>query len=319
MTELVVVAGAVDSAGRAGGDRLVGTAETADTVARELMGLRIDPGSGRGELVAVPHLLNAVGGLWGGAGLAVALALGAQVLERPPLRASVQYISPIRAGERLELRVEPGHHGRQLSQAVVRGTVEGRLALVATGTFGEQAGDGRSGDAVSIPDGPADRQLVAPPAGVPAPEQCPERTVPADPPGAAPGMRGCFEERWARPMPPELTGSPSDGRSVLWLRPRAHLPMSAVLLALLADFAPAAISVARGVHTYGASLDNSIRVVDVPTDQAGNEQIRWVLLDVRVEALVRGVAQLHTRMFDEDGRLLATAGQSMIESRPPWL
>ncbi|WP_397428721.1 hypothetical protein [Pseudofrankia sp. BMG5.37] len=34
----------------------------------------------------------------------------------------------------------------------------------------------------------------------------------------------------------------------------------------------------------------------------------WVLLDISVEAFVRGVAQLHARMFDEDGRLLATAG-----------
>jgi acyl-CoA thioesterase len=66
--------------------------------------------------------------------------------------------------------------------------------------------------------------------------------------------------------------------------------------------------------TYGVSLDNSIRLGHDPgAGRAAGSG--WVLLDVQVETFVRGVAQLNARMFDQDGRLLATAGQSALVRR----
>jgi len=37
-----------------------------------------------------------------------------------------------------------------------------------------------------------------------------------------------------------------------------------------------------------------------------------VLLDTQVEAFTRGVAQINARAFDENGNLLAIAGQSTL-------
>jgi acyl-CoA thioesterase len=76
----------------------------------------------------------------------------------------------------------------------------------------------------------------------------------------------------------------------------------------MADFAPAALTEALGEPTYGVSLDNSIRF-------AGMAQTEWILLDIQVEAVFRGVAQIAARMFSQDGQLLAIAGQSAMTYR----
>lgn len=290
MTNLADVADITDPVGPA-----------TDVAARELLGLRVDPARGYAELLNGPGLLNSNRRLWGGAGLAAAIAATEQVLARPAVWATVQYISPIEEGERLALRVEVLRQGRGLSQALVRGEVDGRLALIATGTFGASAREaGRD----------ADRQVVTPPVDVVSPDEGKE-------PGGGPGdgMRARIEQRWGLATRPGPAGTPGAGRCALWLRMREPVPLSAVTLSVLADFAPAGLSVALGVPTFGLSLDNSIRVsgglIADPggTAAPGNG---WVLLDVEVATIARGVAQLHARMFDENGRLLATAGQSAV-------
>ncbi|WP_083749629.1 acyl-CoA thioesterase domain-containing protein [Frankia sp. CcI49] len=283
-----------------------------DLAAEKLLGLRVDPALGRGEVLVVPQLLNSIGALWGGVGLAAAIGLCEEVLGRRALWASVQYISPIRCGERLELSLHAGRRGRGLTQAAVRGTVEGRQTLLVTGTFGGRAGNGPTADLAD--DFGRDLQLATAPVGVRTPAQCPEYTVRPELPGSAAGLLERVEQRWATPTTPELAGTPGNARTMLWLRSRVPLPLSAVVLAVLADFAPVAIGHARGVPTYGVSLDNSIRLAHISPDPgAGDDSSSpWILLDVRVEALVRGVAQLYARMFGEDGRLLATAGQSTL-------
>jgi acyl-CoA thioesterase len=51
-------------------------------------------------------------------------------------------------------------------------------------------------------------------------------------------------------------------------------------------------------------LDNTLRVVELsPTE--------WVLCDITVYALSGGYAQGHSYLWSENGRLLATASQSM--------
>ncbi len=286
-------------------------AASTEPVARDLLGLRVDVPGGRGALPIAGPLRNTNGTLWGGAGLAAAIAVGEQVLGRAVLWATVQYISPLRVGERLDLVVEPGRRGRGMSQAVIRGTVEGRLAVIATGTFGGR-GAGPLGEAEVPPDGDGEPRLVAPPAGVQPPEHGAVRPLPTHRPAAAEGMRGRVEQRWALPAPRSDRAEgqqdrPGDGHSALWLRLREPMPVTAVTLAVLADFAPVAVSAALGRATYVSSLDNSIRIARaLPAGPVGG----WVLIDVRVEAFVRGVAQLAARLFGEDGRLLATAGQS---------
>src|SRR5262245_43211265 len=131
------------------------SAESHDVGAYRLLGLRVDSELGRGEVPVRPQVLNMSGTLCGGVGLAAAIALGERTLGRDVLWASVQYISPIRAGERLVLEVEAGRRGRVLTQAVVRGTVDGRPALLATGTFGDATAETpRDEAAASLGDGP---------------------------------------------------------------------------------------------------------------------------------------------------------------------
>jgi acyl-CoA thioesterase len=54
----------------------------------------------------------------------------------------------------------------------------------------------------------------------------------------------------------------------------------------------------------GRSLDNTIRIVQL-------EPTEWVLLDIRLHALVGGYAQGTAFMWSESGTLLATASQSL--------
>jgi acyl-CoA thioesterase len=270
-----------------------------DPAVLELLGLRVDEAGGRGELTVGPSVLNSFGVLWGGCGLAAAIALGETVLGRAALWATVQYISPIGAAERLQLTLDVGNHGRGFTQAAVRGTVGDRLALLATGTFG-----GRLAAAPLVEDG----QLVLAPTGVTPPDEAADdRSA-----NARTGLRAQFHQRWA-----EHCEQPAAGRATLWLRPRRPVPASVALLAIMADLAPAALTAAVGADVAAVSLDNSIRVGPGVGGLSAGSGTGWILLDVQVEAFVRGVGQFNARMFDENGRLMATAGQSaLVRSRP---
>ncbi|CAO5161131.1 Thioesterase family protein [Frankia sp. AiPs1] len=295
----------------------------------DLLGLRVDA-AGRGLLAIDEPLLNLSGTLWGGAGLAATLAFGECVLERPALWMTIQYVGPVRSGELLELTVEPGRRGRGMSQAVIRGSVGDRLAVLAVGTFGG-GGDGPLGDsaaavagvagvAASDVDGDVDGdgddawRMVAPPAGIIFPDDTSASGSQRRGRAAAGGMLARVEQHWALPS----RGQPGqrgpvegvrDGHAAIWLRLRSGEPQphTAASLAVLADFAPIAATVTLGQPAHVASLDNSIRIArDLPTEPSDG----WVLLETRVEAFVRGVTQLQARLFDSGGRLLATAGQS---------
>jgi acyl-CoA thioesterase len=54
----------------------------------------------------------------------------------------------------------------------------------------------------------------------------------------------------------------------------------------------------------GRSLDNTIRMVQL-------EPTEWVLLEIKMHALVDGYAQGTAFMWSEHGTLLATASQSL--------
>lgn len=103
----------------------------------------------------------------------------------------------------------------------------------------------------------------------------------------------------------ELDGKPGDGRSALWARMPDVLEMSPAALAILGDYVPFGIGQALGLPAGGNSLDNSLRVERlVPTE--------WVLLDIRVHAVVNGIGHGLVHLWAEDGTLLGTASQSAI-------
>jgi acyl-CoA thioesterase len=104
----------------------------------------------------------------------------------------------------------------------------------------------------------------------------------------------------------EIDGHPSpDGRSSLWARLPEVLEMSAATLGILGDYVPFGIGQALGRLGGGNSLDNTLRMGTlVPTE--------WVLLDIRVHAVVNGFGHGIVHLWAEDGTLLAMASQSTI-------
>ena len=104
----------------------------------------------------------------------------------------------------------------------------------------------------------------------------------------------------------ELDGTLGSGQSLLWARfPEVLDGVDGAALAVLGDFVPMGVRQALGIRGGGKSLDNTLRIVRlVPTD--------WVLLDINIHAVERGVGHGLVHMFAEDGTLLATASQSCI-------
>jgi acyl-CoA thioesterase len=274
-----------------------GAGRTTQATIHRILGLTVDTAAGGGSLVIGPHLLNSGGTLWGGCGLAAAIAVGESVLHRSCLWTTVQYVSPIEADVCLHLRLEVGEHGRTLSQAAVRGTVNGRLALLATGTFGKTPDTGKE----TIDD----MQFVAPPDAVARPLDCPPRTHTSSGRDLREegGILARIEQRWVRPPRLTLDGRPGPGRCALWARLHQPTVTSTASVAIIADLAPAVIIDAVGRPFYTLSLDNTLRAGRIT-------QADWMLVDAQVEAVIRDVAHISARIFDEDGRLLAVAGQS---------
>jgi acyl-CoA thioesterase II len=241
------------------------------------------------EFVVGEDLLNSGGTLWGGVGLAAFVAGAEQTVGRRCVWGTVQYLVPIRAGARVRMDVTVGGEGVALTQASAVWTVAGQPALMAIGTFGG--------------DGPHDLQFSAAP-DVPEPLDCHERRMPEA------WGHGIIRRIEQRSLPglslPAPDGRPGTGRTMMWMRLREPVAPDLAALAVLADMAPSGISEALGRPTFGSSLDNSIRAARSPEPDSSG----WVLLDITVEAIAGKVAQLSARMFDEQRRLLAVAGQS---------
>ncbi len=229
--------------------------------------------------------------MFGGVGLAAAIKAMEQTCDRPVAWATAQYLSFARPPSILDLDVWVPIHGKHTSQARVVAHVGDKEILTVNAALG------------SRPD-PLDQQWVTAPV-VPPPDEC---EVSDRWRGAQTDLHSRIEVRVARgrhQRPSERGVGSDDGRLILWSRSREQQPVDAGLLAIMADHVPSGISAALGRNAGGNSLDNTIRFLRiVPTD--------WVLCDITITGLSSGVAHGDIRLFAQDGRLMATAGQSMI-------
>jgi acyl-CoA thioesterase-2 len=243
----------------------------------------------RARLPISEAVCTPMGTLYGGAGLAAGVAAMEEATARPVIWATAQFLASGAPPVVAELEVTPAAEGAAVSQARVVGRVEGIELFVVTGAFGERPLE-------------ATGRWLSPPE-VPAPHECPERIHWRPVLG---GIAERFEVRLAEGRQPhELDGSLGSGRTVLWARLPELDSLSGPALGLLADHVPFGIGQAFGRRASGTSLDTTLRVVTlVPTD--------WVLLDVRIVAVDRGIAHGHMVMWAEDGTLLATASQSAV-------
>lgn len=244
-------------------------------------------GPGRYGFDLTPELARFDGRLFGGAGLAAAVAVLEAETERRALWTTVQFVASAEIGERIDCRAEVLAAGYNTAQAQVRASVGDRLVFVALGSTARTRENGFSADIATMPD-------------MPGPDDCPGWLPELPFPIETITARGPFATSEFR-----FAANP-DGPSGLWARLRSG-PQTRATIAYLADFVPSSVLRAAGRAGGGTSLDNSIRYgQDVPP---GAE---WVLIVTDPYFVENGYVHGGARIWSEDGRLLAVASQTAI-------
>lgn len=258
--------------------------------AREFLGLEATHNPHRWHFEVTQGLSTGGGFLFGGCGLAAAIAALEGTTGRELVWATAQYLSYAQPGSVVDVDVTIAVDGRNSTQARAVGHVADREIFTVNAALGHRDLD-------------LDRSWPAP-IEVPRPEDCDPR--PLRLPGEESIMsrldlRLASAKAWE-----DLIDQPAPGgRSALWARIPDLLEPSAAALAILGDYVPFGIGQALGAFAGGNSLDNTLRVVRiVPTE--------WVLLDIQVDGIDRGFGHGTVRQYAEDGTLLATASQSTI-------
>jgi acyl-CoA thioesterase II len=235
-------------------------------------------------------ILTPAGTLQGGAGLGIALQATEQVTGRPTIWAAAQYLSfaPGTASVDVDVAIEvTGHNTTQARCMLSRDGQEILTAHIALGA--------RPFDQEGV--------WVAPPR-VPEPLDCPAFEFFAI---NRQDLGGLTDFRLASGRQPrELRGVPGQGNSAYWCRveKRPHL-VGAAELAFLGDFLPLGFCEPFGQRYAGTSIDNTMRF-------GQRAESEWVLLDCRMEQVANGFGYGQAHLWSQDGRLLATASQTMV-------
>ncbi|HEX7761555.1 MAG TPA: acyl-CoA thioesterase [Caulobacteraceae bacterium] len=231
--------------------------------------------------------------MFGGVGLASAIAAMERTCERPVIWATAQYLSYARPPQVVDLDVWVPAAGKYNSQARVISHVDDKEILTVNAALGARPSE-LSRQWVERPDAP-------PALDCPVAAHWRARSDDED-------LHSHIDVRVAKGRYGDQVVGPQvdDGRLVLWLRPReTRYAIDASMLAIFADHVPSGIGSALGRNGGGNSLDNTIRIRHiVPTE--------WVLCDIRIHGIHGGFAHGAMYMFSEDGELMATASQSVI-------
>jgi len=215
--------------------------------------------------------------MMGGVGLGSAIAALERATARPLVWATAQYLSFAQPGSVVDIDVHVPVSGRNVTQARVISHVGEREIITVNAALGERA------------DQPL-AQFAKMPA-VPRPGDC----------DVAPPFHPELADLHARLERRRIVDETLDdaGHARMWMRARDDEPITAGLLAVFADFLPAAIPVTM----RSTSLDNTLRVRCL-------QPTRWLLLDSRVSGIASGFFHGEMYIFAEDGTLLASASQS---------
>lgn len=251
----------------------------------------------------VAGLTGGRGDLFGGCAVGAVIAGLERCTGRPLAWITSQFLAPSRPPQVLDFTVDRLVQGRNLSQATVAASVDGADVLTFQAALGARPALADDLRWVTRPD-------------VPGPDACEPVEVPPGPGGLrprfdcrqVPGATGSGVSRWwYRILPGDLaaaTGADADAEAPPDLGDPA-------LLAIVLDFVPMALSAALDRPLFGASLDNTVRVVErVPTE--------WVLAEFTLESLHRGISHITGRTWSADGHLLCTGSQTcVVTERPP--
>ena len=229
--------------------------------------------------------------MFGGVGLASAIAAMERTCERPVIWATAQYLSYARPPQVVDLDVWVPNAGKYNTQARVVSHVDDKEILTVNAALGSRPSE-------------ISRQWVQRP-DVPPPLDCP---VGEHWRGEEEDLHSRIETRVAKGLYGDVRAGEAedDGRLILWIKPSdGRYAIDSSMLAVIADHVPSGIGSALGQSGGGNSLDNTIRIRHiVPTE--------WVLCDIRIHGIHGGFAHGAMYMFAEDGELMATASQSVI-------
>ena len=262
--------------------------------AREFLGLQPTHNPNRWFLPVTTGIATGGRFLFGGCGLGAAIVALEESLDRPVVWATAQYLSYAMVDEVVDVDVTVASSGHYTSQARVVAHVGDREILTVNAGLGERP------DSVS-------EQWATPP-DVPSPADSAQRELRTD---TGESLMNRLDTRIAAGVQwTELADGRkmADGMSALWVR-MPGLDMSAAGLAVLGDYVPYGISQALGQWMRSNSLDNTLRIHRIPPTE-------WVLLDIAVHGVDRGVGHGRVHLWNEDGVLLATASQSAIVRGP---
>jgi acyl-CoA thioesterase len=228
--------------------------------------------------------------MFGGVGMASAVAALERTTGRPLICGTAQYLGYARPGSIVDIDVWTPVEGKHVTQANAKVHIDDREIISVSAALGQRPSD-------------LSAQWAEAPS-VPPPEDCEARDHWR---GAEGGLHSRMDVRVAKGRSgPNRVGRPEpDGRTQLWVRPREGFAIDASMLAVMADFVPQGVGNALGQNAGGNSLDNTLRIRRVtPTD--------WVLCDIRISGVHGGFAHGAMSLFAQDGELMATASQSLI-------
>lgn len=220
--------------------------------------------------------------LFGGVGLAASVSAMERATGRPLIWATAQYLSYAEPGAIVDIDVRTPVQGSNVTQARVVGHVGEREIFTTNGALGARD-DVQAGQFAAMPE-------------VPRPDDCDPEAEVHDPEG----LHGRFE---LRPIPRDA--AEGEGRSRMWIRPSPGVPISAGLLAVVADYVPRGIRVALDRPAGANSLDNTLRVHRV-------RPAEWLMCETQISGIANGFVHGRMYIFADDGELLATASQSGI-------
>ena len=246
------------------------------------------------SLELTPPFTRMDGKLYGGTGIALAVATIEAETARDSLWTTVQFAGSADIGECIECQVDVLAQGRRTSQARMTARVGDRIVLAALGSTGAHRESPIDMHVGSMPDVPG-----------------PSETQP-------------WGHRWRDAEMPK-TGwllqaemgqvDREDGSFAIWARMHDQAQTRATV-SFLADMVPSSVVMAAGHLGGGTSLDNSMRFGRMT-------ETEWILLDFDPWFGTGGYVHGGARVWAEDGTLLGFASQTASAiiwdgQSPPW-
>ncbi len=281
----------------------------------DFLGLEPAGAPGRFRFRVQNHLARLDGRLYGGTAIAVSIAVAEAVSNRPAVWMTTQFVATAPGDALISVHAEVLAPGRRTHQVRVTGTDEsGAVMFASLGATGRLDAGGLSGSFEHPPavTSPSRSEPMVGPFGLLLRNVGVDLDPPPLPSGVGFGTVVEFRE-------PEVTDhpDPGPGRLCLWARRRDRQPLTPATIAFIADMVPLSVAHGCGALAGGLSLDNTIRL-------GAFEPTEWVLVDLRAHLAAGGYGHGAAHIWSEQGRLLATAGQSASMFRfdaadAPWL